>query len=110
MGMSRIYEKMNDFRNSLGYFQKYAAIQDSLINMESNRQIAEMQTIYDTEKKNFGITAQKIEIEEQKNEMVSADEMLTPDMILNKLRDKVIKELGASGGETKDGMDISLAA
>ncbi len=41
------------------------------------------------------------------NEITAGSDTLSPNIILNKLRDKVLKELGKTG-ETKDGMDISL--
>jgi serine phosphatase RsbU (regulator of sigma subunit) len=41
------------------------------------------------------------------NEITAGSNTLSPNIILNKLRDKVLKELGKTG-ETKDGMDISL--
>ena len=45
------------------------------------------------------------------NEINGVDELLTPAEILNRLRDRIIKELGQTGREmeNKDGMDISLA-
>ncbi|MBC7696686.1 MAG: SpoIIE family protein phosphatase [Burkholderiales bacterium] len=41
------------------------------------------------------------------NEITGIEQLLSPAEILNRLRDKVVKELGSSG-QTKDGMDISL--
>ncbi|MGP8214721.1 MAG: PP2C family protein-serine/threonine phosphatase [Bacteroidia bacterium] len=45
------------------------------------------------------------------NEIMADPQLLTPAEILNRLRDRVIKELRQSGedNESKDGMDISLA-
>lgn len=44
------------------------------------------------------------------NDIISSKELLSPAEILNRLRDKVIKELRQTGeeGGSKDGMDISL--
>ncbi|HUX95760.1 MAG TPA: SpoIIE family protein phosphatase [Bacteroidales bacterium] len=44
------------------------------------------------------------------NEIVNKDKIISPDLILNNLRDKVIKALQQQGlsGETRDGMDIAL--
>ncbi len=46
------------------------------------------------------------------NELISFSERLSPAEMLNRLRIKVMKQLGQSGSEgtTKDGMDISLLA
>jgi serine phosphatase RsbU (regulator of sigma subunit)/ligand-binding sensor domain-containing protein len=44
------------------------------------------------------------------NEIVNKDKIISPDLILNNLREKVIKALQQQGlsGETRDGMDIAL--
>jgi serine phosphatase RsbU (regulator of sigma subunit) len=44
------------------------------------------------------------------NEITSGPEPFTPSVILNKLRDKILKEFGRTGSinENQDGMDISL--
>lgn len=41
------------------------------------------------------------------NEICSVDDMLSPAEVLNRLRDKIIKEVSGQG-EIKDGMDLSL--
>jgi len=43
------------------------------------------------------------------NEIINKDRVLTPGKILDKLRQKVISSLHQEEGETKDGMDISIA-
>ena len=43
------------------------------------------------------------------NEIVNKDKVLTPSKILDNLRQKVISSLHQEEGETKDGMDISIA-
>ncbi|MDQ3192036.1 MAG: tetratricopeptide repeat protein [Bacteroidota bacterium] len=45
------------------------------------------------------------------NEITNGEKFLTPSEILEKLREKIIKELNQTGqeGENKDGMDISMA-
>jgi len=42
------------------------------------------------------------------NEINAHDKLLNPAEILDQLRDRIIKELGQDGGESKDGMDMSL--
>ena len=49
--MSEVNEKMNDYRNAYQYHQLYSQIKDSIFNEESSKQIAELQTKYETEKK-----------------------------------------------------------
>jgi tetratricopeptide (TPR) repeat protein len=46
-----LYKKMNDPRKALGYEELSTAMGDSLLNEENTRNIAEMQTRFDTEKK-----------------------------------------------------------
>jgi len=43
------------------------------------------------------------------NEIVNKDRVLTPSKILDKLRQKIISSLHQEEGDTKDGMDISVA-
>lgn len=50
------YEAKNDFRNAYLNHVLYAQTKDSLFNEESSRQIAEMKTKYETEKKEQQIT------------------------------------------------------
>lgn len=49
--ISAVYEKDGDFRNALKYFKLYSDLNDSLYNWEKTRNVAEMQTKYETEKK-----------------------------------------------------------
>ncbi len=50
-GLSKAGEKMSDYRNAYHYHQLYFQLKDSLFNEKSNKQITEMQTKYETEKK-----------------------------------------------------------
>jgi len=54
--LSRIASSQNDFKNAYAFHKKYSEIKDSLLNEESSKQIAEMQTKYETEKKEQQIT------------------------------------------------------
>ncbi|MBI4931642.1 MAG: sensor histidine kinase [Bacteroidetes bacterium] len=49
--LSEVNEKMNDYKNAHTYYQLYSQIKDSIFNEESSKQITEMQTKYETEKK-----------------------------------------------------------
>jgi two-component system NarL family sensor kinase len=51
MGLSKAGEKMSDYRNAYHYHQLYFQLKDSLFNEKSNKQVAELQTKYETEKK-----------------------------------------------------------
>jgi len=58
---SIFYKKQADYQNALYYFEKYATIRDSLYSENTSRNIAEMQTKYDTNKKQNQIDSLKNE-------------------------------------------------
>lgn len=49
--LQKDYFKINDFRNAYLYLQKYTQLKDSLFNIEKNKSIQELNTKYETEKK-----------------------------------------------------------
>jgi signal transduction histidine kinase/Tfp pilus assembly protein PilF len=49
--LSGLYERTGDYRNALKYHQLYTSINDSILNTERTKQLAEMQTKYETTKK-----------------------------------------------------------
>jgi len=53
--MAATYELMNEYEKSLYHFKLSTAITDSLLNAENSRQVNEMATRYDTEKKEKAI-------------------------------------------------------
>ncbi|MGD0712130.1 MAG: adenylate/guanylate cyclase domain-containing protein [Bacteroidales bacterium] len=63
--ISKVYEKMGNIKEALNYQKKYSNIKDSIYNDESAKQIAEMQTTYETEKKEKEIKLLKKESEVQ---------------------------------------------
>ncbi len=54
-GLSIAFEKSRDYKNAYEYHKLYSEIKDSIFNEESSKQIAEMQTKYETEKKELQI-------------------------------------------------------
>lgn len=48
--LATAYAETEDFKKSLVYFQLHADIKDTLISIETNRQIAQLQTEYESEK------------------------------------------------------------
>jgi class 3 adenylate cyclase len=54
--LAGVFALQNDFKNAYDYHRKYSDLKDSLLNEESSRQITEMQTKYETEKKEQQIT------------------------------------------------------
>ncbi|HXB41586.1 MAG TPA: tetratricopeptide repeat protein [Bacteroidia bacterium] len=49
--LKKSYELKGDYETALEYYSKYTGVKDSLFNTESSKQVAEMQTKYETEKK-----------------------------------------------------------
>ena len=49
--MAMTYSGLKDFKNAFSYINKYSAIKDSLMTVEKQKQIIEIQTQYETEKK-----------------------------------------------------------
>lgn len=60
--LSTIYERSGDFKQALVFHQAYSSLQDSLFKTSMSEQIAEMNTKYESEKKEQTITAQNNEI------------------------------------------------
>lgn len=56
------YKKMNQYNKAYFYLDKYSSLKDSLIDDETTQQISEMQTRFETEKKDLQIKNQNAEI------------------------------------------------
>jgi class 3 adenylate cyclase/Tfp pilus assembly protein PilF len=72
--LSELYEMKNDFGKALDYYKLYTEAKDSLFNETSSERMAEIQTRYETEKKEAEIellknekTIQKLELDHLKN-------------------------------------------
>ena len=69
---SDLYKKTNDYPNAFKYHTLYSNMKDSLLNEKNNMQMAEMRTIYETEKKDNEIallnSENKIKEEEVKKQ------------------------------------------
>lgn len=61
--MSGACEKEGNYPLALAYHKKHIAIKDSVFTLESEKQISELNTKYQTEKKDFELAKNKIEIE-----------------------------------------------
>ena len=70
--LSEIFEQEHQYQEALAHFQKYMVVKDSIFNNEKTRTITELETRYETEKK------------EQENILLVKD---------NELKDKTIKTL-----------------
>lgn len=72
--LSQLYEEKSNYKKSLEYFKLYTEVKDSIFTEESSGKIAEMQTKYETEKKEKeneilkkDNKIQKLEINKQQN-------------------------------------------
>lgn len=73
--LSKIFANCNDFKNAYNYNLLYTLVKDSVLNGENARQLAEMETKYETEKKSLQIknlnnekALRESELEKQKEE------------------------------------------
>jgi len=71
LSLSNTYEKMNQPSVALEYYKKYKKLNDNILNLEKSRQVEELKTIYETEKKEQQIALQENEIDllEQKEKV-----------------------------------------
>lgn len=61
--LAEAYEIKKDYPASLKYYQLFASYKDSIYNVDNAKQMAEMQTKYDVEKKDLELAKNKAEIE-----------------------------------------------
>jgi tetratricopeptide (TPR) repeat protein len=75
--LSEIYEQENNVGMAFSYYKKFTEVKDKIYNEETSRQIADMQTKYNTEQKEREIEVQnqKITILEQKAEIQNLIQM-----------------------------------
>jgi len=63
--LSEFYKKANNFEKALENFQNYTAMKDTIYNRESRREITEMETKYELDKKEKEIEIKNLKIEKQ---------------------------------------------
>ena len=66
--MSDLFEKKGDYKQSYHYYKLFSDFKDTLFNEQSAKQIAEMNTKYDSEKKDKELLRKDIEISKQLTE------------------------------------------
>jgi two-component system, NarL family, sensor kinase len=69
LNLARNYEGISDYRNASKYYRLYAMAKDTVYKNASTDAIAEMQTRYETEKKEKQLAVQKAELFEQRAEI-----------------------------------------
>ena len=68
--ISNLYEQKKEYKKALESFKNHAAYKDTLLNIKTNERIAELQTAYETEKKDRLISDKDLEIKEKNNILV----------------------------------------
>jgi serine phosphatase RsbU (regulator of sigma subunit) len=69
LGLSETFEQKGEPATSLRYYKLYTKMKDSLLNTETSKQVVEMQTRYETEKKEKEIELQKAQIAKKELEV-----------------------------------------
>ena len=63
--LSRLFYKKENYKFALDYFSKSVAVKDSIFNEEKSKQMAEMQTQFETDKKQKQIEIQNLKLEQK---------------------------------------------
>jgi signal transduction histidine kinase len=64
--LSSVYEKMNDYQNALIYHKLFKQYGDSLINIETNKAIANLQVQFETSEKEKALIQRSTQLKQQK--------------------------------------------
>jgi signal transduction histidine kinase len=80
--LSMHFEKQRLYKNALEYHKEYKSISDSIFNSESDRTIAELQTEYETEKKEQQIAIQNAELAEKEAQIQTNRILLIASLVL----------------------------
>lgn len=68
LSYSRIYSKLNDYKSAYEYYKRYTEMKDELSDEQVNRQIAEMNAKYDSEKKDKELVTKDAELAQREAE------------------------------------------
>lgn len=71
--LSEIYEAKNEYENSFNYLKLYTHLKDTLVNETKNAKIAEMQVLYESEKKDKQIAEIALEKEQEETLRISKE-------------------------------------
>jgi len=67
--LAKTYAGMKNYKEAFEYFQKFSDLNDSLISAEGIRQVSEMQSLYESEKKEQQIDLQNLQLEKQASDI-----------------------------------------
>jgi len=112
LGLSSVYEKLNDPKDALEYYKLYTAVKDSIFNTENSSKLIEMQTKFDTDRKEkeialltkgkeiqdlqakqqqLELTKEKLEAVQRKKEIQMKEIELQGEKLENEAKNKEIK-------------------
>lgn len=112
LALSSVYEKLNNTKDALEYYKLYTSIKDSIFNTENSSKLIEMQTKFDTERKEkeialltkgreildlqakqqqFELIKQKMEAVQRKKEIELKEKELQGQKLENEAKKKEIK-------------------
>ncbi|NOZ46705.1 MAG: tetratricopeptide repeat protein [Chlorobi bacterium] len=66
---ANIYSNLGNYKKAFNYHKLYTQYKDSIYNEDNAKQIAELKTLYETEKKEKEIKLQKIELQQQETKI-----------------------------------------
>ena len=68
--LSKLYEQKKDYRNAFLNQRKYSAYKDSVLNIQTNSKIAELEIDYETEKKDRQIAEKNLKIRKRTDQLL----------------------------------------
>ncbi|NOZ73857.1 MAG: hypothetical protein GXO90_00530 [FCB group bacterium] len=68
--LADLYQQKNDFENAYQNLKQYQAYRDSLVNYETNSQIAKLQIEYETEKKDRELAEEKLKLDHRNSMLI----------------------------------------
>lgn len=76
LGLSKAYNQLQQFENAYTAYQQYTVVKDSMLNEKTTEQLIEIETKYETEKKEKEIAEQKVSISEQEIQVKNRNHLL----------------------------------
>ncbi|SNS51738.1 Tetratricopeptide repeat-containing protein [Ekhidna lutea] len=70
--IATVQEQRGDYKKALAYFKDHVSLKDSLFNDRRSKQVAELETKYQTEKKEAEIQTQQAEIQQKNSFLIGA--------------------------------------
>ncbi|QSE96064.1 tetratricopeptide repeat-containing sensor histidine kinase [Fulvivirga lutea] len=83
--LARYYKNEGDYKKALKYYESHLQLRDSLFNIDRNRQVVELQTLYESEKKereNIQLKEEQLKKDELLMQQLSRQRMLIAFLIV----------------------------